>query len=115
MVARIPKLLEQVRDSIQARHYSLRTEQAYVHWIKRFIQFCELRHSRTLDATEISRFPTDLAVRRHVAASTQNQALAAILYLSREVLRLDSKRLQHVRELVREFGCATTCTRAQYN
>lgn len=89
MAAKQPKLLDQVRNAIRARHYSLRTEQAYVHWIKRFIHFCELRHPRTLGASDVSRFLTDLAVRRRVAASTQNQALAAILFLYREVLRID--------------------------
>ena len=69
------KLLEQVREVIQLKHYSLRTEQCYVDWIKRYIFFHGKRHPREMGAAEIERFLTDLAVRGKVAASTQNQAL----------------------------------------
>jgi integron integrase len=82
-----PRLLEQVRAEIRARHYSRRTEDAYVHWIRRFIVFHGRRHPRELGAPEISAFVTWLAVERHVAASTQNQALSGVLFLYREVLR----------------------------
>jgi integron integrase len=84
-----PRLLEQVRAEIRARHYSRRTEDAYVHWIRRFIVFHGRRHPRELRAPEISAFLTWLAVERHVAASTQNQALSGVLFLYREVLRQD--------------------------
>jgi len=84
-----PRLLEQVRAEIRARHYSRRTEDAYVHWIRRFIVFHGRRHPRELRAPEISAFLTWLAVERHVAASTQNQALSGVLFLYREVLRHD--------------------------
>ena len=84
-----PRLLEQVRAEIRARHYSRRTEDAYVHWIRRFIVFHGRRHPRELGAPEISAFLTWLAVEQHVAASTQNQALSGVLFLYREVLRQD--------------------------
>lgn len=82
-----PRLLEQVRAEIRARHYSRRTEDAYIHWIRRFIVFHGRRHPRELGAPEISSFVTWLAVERHVAASTQNQALSGVLFLYRDVLR----------------------------
>lgn len=83
------KLLDQVRDAIRRKHYSIRTEEAYVSWIKRFILFHNKRHPREMGAPEIEAFLTHLAVERRVAASTQNQALSAILFLYREVLRID--------------------------
>src|SRR5262245_47090200 len=82
-----PRLMEQVRAEIRARHYSRRTEDAYVHWIRRFIVFHGRRHPRDLGAPEISAFVTWLAVEQHVAASTQNQALSGVLFLYRDVLR----------------------------
>ena len=82
-----PRLMEQVRAEIRARHYSRRTEDAYVHWIRRFIVFHDRRHPRDLGAPDISAFVTWLAVDRRVAASTQNQALSAVLFLYRRVLR----------------------------
>ena len=84
-----PKLLERVRAAIRARHYSRRTEEAYVSWIRRFIVFHGKRHPRELGAEEISAFVTWLAVAQHVAASTQNQALSGVLFLYKEVLRID--------------------------
>ena len=84
---RNPKLLDQVRDTIRLRHYSLRTEQAYADWIKRFILFHGKRHPREMGAIEVREFLTDLAVRRQVAASTQNQAFSALLFLYKEVLK----------------------------
>lgn len=81
-----PKLLAQVRAALRLRHYSRRTEQAYVHWIQRFIRHHDLRHPRYMGAAEVSDFLTSLAVQRRVSSSTQNQALAAILFLYGEVL-----------------------------
>lgn len=81
-----PKLLDRVRETLRRKHYSYRTEQAYVHWIKRFILFHNKRHPQEMGAPEIEAFLTHLAVHEHVAASTQNQALQAILFLYREVL-----------------------------
>ena len=80
------RLLDQVRDAIHRKHYSYRTEQAYVHWIKRFIYFSDKRHPKDLDAAETTAFLNHLAGERDVAASTQNQALSALLFLYKEVL-----------------------------
>ena len=84
-----PKLLEQMRAALRTRHYSYRTEEAYVGWIRRFIFFHGKRHPNVLGKEEVSAFLTALAVDRHVSASTQNQALAALLFLYREVLDRD--------------------------
>src|SRR5450755_2160566 len=81
-----PKLLDQVRGKIRVKHYSIRTEQAYVDWIRRFILHSGKRHPRDLGATEVEAFLTHLAVAGRVAASTQNQAKSALLFLYREVL-----------------------------
>ena len=82
-----PRLLDQVRDVVRTMHYSIRTEQAYIHWIKRFILFHGKRHPLELGEPEISAFLTHLAVDKHVAAATQNQALSAILFLYKQVLK----------------------------
>jgi integron integrase len=86
---RTPRLLDQVRDEIRFRHYSIRTEQAYLGWVKRYILFHGKRHPRDMGADEVTRFLTHLAVQGNVAASTQNQALNAILFLYREVLKIE--------------------------
>jgi integron integrase len=83
-----PKLLDQVRARIRVKHYSIRTEDQYVFWIKRFIYFHDKRHPREMGATEVEAFLSDLAVNGRVAASTQNQALSALLFLYREVLEI---------------------------
>jgi integron integrase len=80
------KLLDQVRETLRSKHYSIRTEQSYIDWITRYIRFHQLRHPRELGLAEIQAFLTDLAVAGHVAASTQNQARSALLFLYREVL-----------------------------
>jgi len=82
-----PKLLDQVRDTIRRKHYSIRTEQAYIDWIKRFIIYHGKRHPREMAEEEIADFLTHLARDLNVAASTQNQALSALLFLYKEVLR----------------------------
>jgi integron integrase len=81
-----PKLLDQVRATIRRKHYSIRTEQAYVDWIKRYIFFHRKRHPLEMDEREIEQFLNHLAVEQKVAASTQNQALSALIFLYREVL-----------------------------
>lgn len=80
------QLLDQVRARIRSRHYSIRTEEAYIRWIREYIIFFDKRHPSTLGASEVSAFVSHLAVDRDVAASTQNQALSALLFLYREVL-----------------------------
>ena len=84
-----PKLLDLVREKLRLLHYSIRTEDQYVQWIKRFILFHGKRHPREMGGGEVTAFLTDLAVRGKVAASTQNQALSALLFLYREVLAVD--------------------------
>ncbi len=86
--AAAPKLLDQVRARIRVKHYSIRTEAQYVQWIKRFIYFHDKRHPRDMGAPEVEAFLTDLAVTGGVSASTQNQALSALLFLYREVLEI---------------------------
>ena len=83
------KLLDQVSEVMRFKHHSLRTEQAYRQWIKRFIFFHGKRHPREMGAAEIRAFLNDLAARQNVAVSTQNQALNALVFLYREVLHLD--------------------------
>jgi len=83
------KLLDQVRDALRLKHYSIRTEQAYVAWIKRYIFFHGVRHPAEMGTAEVEAFLTHLAVKENVAASTQNQALSALLFLYREVLCQD--------------------------
>lgn len=84
-----PKLLDRVRDAIRVRHYSPRTELAYVHWIKRYIFFHKVRHPADMGKDEVSRFLSHLAEQKHVSASTQNQALHALLFLYRKVLDVE--------------------------
>jgi integron integrase len=93
---RPPRLLDQVRAAIRARHYSRRTEDAYVAWIRRYIVFHGRRHPAGMAAAEVTRFLTWLAVDRKVASSTQNQALSALLFLYRDVLGHDLPWLDEV-------------------
>lgn len=94
-----PKLLDRVRWHLRVKHYSLRTEQAYVDWIRRYILFHHKRHPDDMGEEEIAQFLTHLAVERHVAASTQNQALSALLFLYQQVLdrRLDFLDIERVK------------------
>lgn len=91
-----PKLLDQVRARIRVKHYSIRTEDQYVHWIRRFIFFHGKRHPREMGASEVEAFLSDLAVNGRVAASTQNQALSALLFLYREVLEIQLPWLDNI-------------------
>jgi integron integrase len=84
-----PKLLDQVRSTLRLKHYSLRTERAYLDWIRRFILFHGKRHPREMGEGEIAAFLTHLASERNVAAATQNQAFSAILFLYRDVLAME--------------------------
>ena len=84
-----PKLLDRVRDAVRTRHYSRRTEEAYVAWIRRYILFHGKTHPAQMGAPDISRFLTWLAVDRQVSASTQNQALSALLFLYKQVLAIE--------------------------
>ncbi len=84
-----PKLLDQARALLRAKHYSLRTESSYLSWIKRYILFHNKQHPRNLGTSHINAFLTHLALEECVAASTQNQALSALVFLYREVLQLE--------------------------
>src|SRR5712671_3616732 len=92
-----PRLLDRVRQEIRVRHYSKRTEQAYVAWIRRFIVFHGKRHPRDLGGTEVTAFLSSLAA-RGVSASTQNQALSAVLFLFQAAL---GQRLGWMNDIVR--------------
>ncbi|HEV8510414.1 MAG TPA: integron integrase [Gemmatimonadales bacterium] len=88
MASSAPPLLTQLRVAIRTRHYSSRTEEAYVQWVRRFIRFCGTRHPRELGVGDVTRFLSSLAVDCKVSAATQNQALAAIMFLYRDVLQV---------------------------
>lgn len=84
-----PRLLDQIREVIRRKHYSLRTEETYVDWVRRYVRFCDLRHPRQCGAPEVEAFLTHLAVEGRVSASTQNQARSAVLFLYKEVLQAE--------------------------
>ena len=108
-----PRLLDRVRLAIRARHYSLRTEEAYVAWIRRFILFHGKRHPLEMGEAEINAFLTDLAVRGGVSASTQNQALAAVLFLYRHVLEKPLPAIADIVRAKRPQHLPVVLTRAQ--
>lgn len=85
-MANPPGLLEVVREKMRVRHLAFRTEQAYLQWIRRYVHFHQRRHPRDLGAAEVEQFLIHLAVSRKVSASTQSQALQALLFLYRNVL-----------------------------
>lgn len=95
-INRPPKLLDQVRDHLRVKHYSLQTEKLYVQWIRRFILFNGKRHPKDLGAKEVEAFLTHLAVAGQVSASTQNQALSALLFVYKEVLLINLPWLDNV-------------------
>jgi len=106
-----PRLLDQVREIIRVKHYSIRTEQAYVQWIRRYILYHGKRHPRDMGAKEVSAFLSSLAITAKVAASTQNQALNAILFLYREVLKISLPWLEDVQRAKRPKHLPVVLTR----
>lgn len=106
-----PRLLDQLRDRIRVKHYSIRTEAQYVLWVRRFILFHGKRHPRELGAQEVEAFLTHLAVEGGVAAATQNQALSALLFLYREVLGIDLPWLDNVTRAKRPQRLPVVLTR----
>ena len=108
-----PKLLEQVRTILRTRHYSLRTEEAYLDWIRRFILFHGKRHPQELGEAEVSAFLNDLATRLQVAASTQNQALSAIVFLYATVLERPLGRFEGLQRVTRPPKLPTVLTKAE--
>jgi len=108
-----PRLLALVHEAIRRKYYSRRTEQAYVHWIKRFIYFHGKRHPREMGEAEVTAFLNDLAVGRNVAGGTQNQALSALLFLYKEVLGKDLPWLDGLQRPNRPPRLPTVLTRAE--
>ena len=111
--AQKPKLLDRVRNTCRLRHYSLRTEQAYVHWAKKFILYNGKRHPLDMGKPEVEAFLTHLAVDHNCSASTQNQAFNALLFLYREVLRTDFGQLDDVTRAKRRKRLPVVMTRAE--
>ena len=108
-----PGLLEAIRQRCRVKHYSLRTEQAYVAWVWRFIRANDGRHPRAMGKAEVEVFLTRLATVGKVAASTQNQALAALLFLYREVLALDLPWMEDVVRAKRPQRVPVVLSRAE--
>lgn len=96
--SRNPRLLDQLKEALRSRHYSRRTEETYCHWVKRFIYFHNIRHPAEMAEPEINAFLTHLAVKEKVSASTQNQALSALLFLYRHVL---GREVGHLGDVIR--------------
>jgi hypothetical protein len=106
-----PRLLDQVRERLRVKHYSMRTEDCYLHWIRRFVFFHGTKHPRDMGGAQVEAFLSHLATDARAAASTQNQALSALLFLYRELLLVDlpwmdgalrAKRPKHVPVLFTE-------------
>jgi len=97
MESRPKKLLDQVRDALRVKHYARNTEQSYVYWIKKYILFHGKRHPKEMGAAEVQAFLSHLALEKHISASTQNQALSALLFLYRNVLHQEPGAIDAVR------------------
>src|SRR5215471_19564999 len=108
-----PRLLDRVREAVRARHYSLRTEEAYVAWTRRYVLFHQKRHPQEMGEAEINAFLSDLAVRLRVSASTQNQALSALLFLYRRVLQKELGPLDNLVRARRSVRLPTVLTVAE--
>jgi integron integrase len=111
--AKPPRLLDMVRAAVRIRHYSLRTERSYVDWVRRYILFHGKRHPREMGKAEVEAFLSHLAVDRHVAASTQNQALAALLFLYKVVLETALPWLEEVTRAKRPERLPVWLTQAE--
>lgn len=112
-MSRAPKLLDQVRTVCRRLHYSLHTERAYVRWIKRFVVFHGTVHPRQLDAQDVVAFLSHLAVDCQVAASTQNQALNALVFLYRRVLKMDLGEMERIERPSRRRNLPVVLTREE--
>jgi integron integrase len=106
-------LLDRVRDKIRLKHYSIRTETAYVDWVRRFVNFHHRRHPRELGPEHVEAFLSHLAVQRNVAASTQNQAKSALLFLYKEVLGAELPWLENVETAKRPQRLPVVLTRTE--
>ena len=112
-MAQKPPLLEQVRRCLRLRHYSIRTEQAYAQWVKRFILFHHKRHPKEMGAEEIRRYLSHLATDGKVAASTQNQALSVLLFLYRDVLGVELPYVEGIERARRPARVPVVLTREE--
>jgi len=92
-----PKLLDQLRNALRVRHYSLSTEKSYVYWVRLYIRYFKLKHPATLTEQHVSQFLTFLAVQRRVSPSTQNQALNALVYLYKHILEQPLGKIDAIR------------------
>ena len=108
-----PKLLDQVRDRLRLKHYSIKTEHQYVQWVRRFTAFHQEGHPAEMGTKEVGAFLTHLAVEEGVSAATQNQALAALLFLYRDVLAIDLPWLQNVARAKRPARLPVVLTRRE--
>ena len=108
-----PKLLEQLRNEIKRRNYSIRTERAYADWVKRFIFYHDKRHPKDMGAPEVQEFLTYLAVERNVSASTQNQALCALVFLYRQILNMELGILDNLQRAKRPALVPVVLTREE--
>ena len=106
-------LLDRIRDKIRLKHYSIRTETAYVDWVRRFVLFHHRRHPRELGPEHVEAFLSHLAVQRNVAASTQNQAKSALLFLYKEVLGSELPWLDNVESAKRPQRLPVVLTRTE--
>jgi integron integrase len=106
-----PKLIPRLREALRMRQYSLKTEKVYVHWVRRFIFFHNVRHPKDMGAPEVTAFLSHLALQRNVAASTQNQALCALLFLYKVVLEVDLPWLDGIVRAKRPKHLPTVLTR----
>jgi hypothetical protein len=109
-----PRLLDQYRECLRMKHYSLRTEDAYLHWVRRFIYFHGKRHPREMGGPEVEAFLSHLATEGRVASSTQNQALAALLFLYREVLQKELPWMDGMVRAKRPARVPVVLTEARY-
>jgi len=108
-----PKLLDQVRDVLRRKHYSIRTEQSYIDWIKRFIIYHHKRHPSDMAEEEVAQFLTHLARDLNVAPSTQNQALSALLFLYKQVLKHEIGWLEKVERAKKSPKLPVVLSRAE--
>jgi hypothetical protein len=92
---KLSPFIEQVRSELRTRHFSLRTEKTYLYWIRHFILFNDKRHPEAMDNSNIEPFLNYLAVQRRVSVSTQNQALCALIFMYRHVIKQDIEHLQY--------------------
>src|SRR5205085_6263245 len=110
-----PKLLDQVRNIIRLRHFSIRTEEAYIYWIKKFILFHNKSHPLDMGKVEIEAFLSHLAITENVSPSTQNVALSAIIFLYREVLKKDLGNIKDFERSKRPSKLPLVFTRDEIN